>query len=239
MSKEKGNVYMIPMVIAENTADKVILPAVQQIIKQTDYYLVENIRTARRFISSLKLGKVIEKIQFELIDSKTAEGRAKKLLQPAIKGRNIGIMSEAGSPGIADPGANVALVAHQLSLRVIPLVGPSSIFLALMASGLNGQCFKFHGYLAIDKVKRTNKLKVLESESYRFGQTQLFMETPYRNEQLFDQILLDCKEDTFLCIATNVTGSDEFIDTKTIRNWKKKKPSLHKKPTMFLLFRQR
>ena len=234
--KKKGKLFLIPTVIADHSHDTVILPAVREIIKGLDYFLVENVRTSRRFISALKTGRVIEDIHFELLDKRVAAQQVKGLLEPALAGKDIGLMSEAGCPGIADPGAKAASLAHRLGIRVVPLVGPSAIFLALMSSGFNGQCFKFHGYLPIDRQKRRSKIKSLESESVKQDQSQIFMETPYRNEHLFKDLIDNCQNETQLCIARNITGENELIRAQTILEWKKNKPALDKQPTRFILY---
>ncbi len=233
---KKGKLYLIPVIIAEGTADDVILPQVKEIVKNTNHFLVENIRTSRRFISSLKTGKIIEDIHFEVLDKKTDETKIKDFLKPALSGKDMGVMSEAGCPGIADPGSKAVLLAHRLGIPVIPLVGPSSIFLALMASGFNGQKFKFHGYLPIDKGERVKAIKQLERESQQQNQTQIFMDTPYRNNQLLEDLIKNCSKNTVLCIAKDITGADEFIKTKNIGMWKSAKPELHKIPVIFVLY---
>ena len=233
---KKGKLYLIPVIIAEGTADDVILPQVKEIVKNTDHFLVENIRTARRFISILKTGKVIENIHFEVLDKKTDDTKIKDLLKPALSGKDMGIMSEAGCPGIADPGSKAVLLAHRLGIPVIPLVGPSSIFLALMASGFNGQKFKFHGYLPIDKGERVKAIKQIEKESQQHNQTQIFMDTPYRNNQLLEDLIKNCSKNTHLCIAKDITGADEFIKTRSIAEWRNTKPELHKIPVIFVLY---
>ena len=233
---KKGKLYLIPVIIAEDTADDIILPQVTEIIKNTNHFLVENIRTARRFISALKTGKVIEAIHFEVLDKKTEETKIKSFLNPILSGNDLGIMSEAGCPGIADPGSIAVLLAHQLGIQVIPLVGPSSIFLALMASGFNGQKFKFHGYLPIDKGERVKAIKQLEKESQQHNQTQIFMDTPYRNNQLLEDLLKNCSKSTLLCIAKDITGIGEFIKTRSIAEWKNTTPELHKIPVIFILY---
>lgn len=233
---EKGKLYLIPTVIAEHTHDQVILPAVKDIMKELDYFLVENIRTARRFISALKTGKVIEDIHFEILDKRSAAGQVEVMLKPALTGTDIGLMSEAGCPGIADPGALAVNLAHKMDIRIIPLVGPSAICLALMSSGLSGQCFKFHGYLPIERQKRISKIRYLESESQKHHQSQIFMETPYRNEQMLKDLMDHCRPETQLCVARSITGENEFIKTQTIAAWKRNQPALHKKPTVFVLY---
>ena len=226
--------FLIPSILAPDTSESVLSPQIKEVIKETDYYFVENIRTTRRFISELKVGKVIDELHFFELDKDTPLAKIKQYFKAIPAGKSIGVVSEAGCPGVADPGALAVQIAHQLGMKVVPLVGPSSILLGLMASGFSGQSFVFHGYLPIDKVERSKKIKVLEHDSKK-GQTQIFMETPFRNNQLLDDLLSSLAPNTFLCIACNVTGSDEFIHTKSIADWKKQKPDLHKKPTMFLL----
>ncbi|MEA5458184.1 SAM-dependent methyltransferase [Arcicella sp. LKC2W] len=226
--------YLIPTILAPETSETVLPSQIKEAITRTDYYFVENLRTARRFISDLKIGKVIDNLHFFELTKDTSISEVRKYFDAVPRGQNIGIMSEAGCPGVADPGALAVKVAHQLGVKVMPLVGPSSILLALMASGFSGQSFIFHGYLPIDKIERSKKIKALENESKK-EQTQIFMETPFRNNSFLEDLLNICQPTTLLCIACNVTGSDEMIQTKTIADWKNKKPDLHKKPTMFLI----
>ncbi|MEO9966116.1 MAG: SAM-dependent methyltransferase [Reichenbachiella sp.] len=228
-------IYLIPMVIAEDTEEAVISEEVKRTIKSLDYFLVENVRTARRFISKLRLGLTIEELTFEVLDRKTKpEQVAEYFVQAGDK--NIGILSESGCPGIADPGAVAAAVAHKQGLRVVPLSGPSSIFMALMGSGFNGQSFVFHGYVPIDKRERETKIKSMEEAAVRLRQTQIFMDTPYRNQKLFDHLLSACHPNTLLSVAKGITGSEEMIATKPIFEWKKEKINLHKTPTIFSLY---
>lgn len=232
---KKGKLYLIPNVLAEGTAQTVISPQVKEVIQHTQYYLVENLRTARRYISSLKLDLTIEELNFEILDKKTNAHKTALLLQPIFEGHDIGIISEAGCPGIADPGAVAVAHAHQKGVQVVPLSGPSSMFLALMASGFNGQSFAFHGYLPIDKKGRVDALKMLEAESGRFKRTQIFMETPFRNNQLLEDLKQHLNPNTKLCIAKNITGKDELVVTKSIAEWRKTKIDLHKIPTVFVM----
>lgn len=233
MNNSDISLYLIPTILAEETAEKVLSPQIRDVIKNLDVFFVENIRTARRFISSLKLGKVIDNITFIELHKDTPEPETMNSLRSLSS--DAGIISEAGCPGVADPGAVAVHFAHQIGIRVIPLVGPSSILLALMASGMSGQSFAFQGYLPIEKTERKKALQSLEREARQRQQTQLFMETPFRNNQLLDAVLETCMPDTLLCIASNVTATDEFIKTLPVKNWKKVKPDLHKKPTIFLI----
>lgn len=227
---------MIPSVISDNTQEKVIPEQVRQVIKKCDAFLVENVRTTRRFISSLKLGLKIEELTFELLNKNTSFEKCVDLIQPVLTGKSIGVISESGCPGIADPGAKLVHIAHQFGVKVVPLVGPSSILLALMASGFNGQSFAFHGYLPIDKRERQQSIRQLEVESHEKDRTQIFMDTPYRNEQLLADILKSARKDTFLCVARDVTGEKERIIAKPVGKWKPGDLSLKKIPAIFLIY---
>lgn len=231
----KGKLFLIPNVLAENTAQTVISPQVKEVIAHTKIFLVENLRTARRYISSLKLGVNLEEIHMEILDKDTPPETMSRLMQPLMNGADIGIISEAGCPGIADPGAVAVAFAHHKGIQVVPLSGPSSMFLALMGSGFSGQSFAFHGYLPIDKKDRSAAIKKLEAESLREKRAQIFMETPFRNNQLLEDLLATLNPNTKLCIAKNITGSDEMILTKTANEWKKLPLDLHKIPTVFIL----
>lgn len=233
MSEKK--LYMIPMVIADDTEQTVISDQVKHVIKSLDYFLVENVRTARRYISKLRLGMTIEELEFDILDRKTKPEQVETFFAKA-KGKNIGILSESGCPGIADPGAVAASVAHRQGRRVVPLSGPSSIFMALMGSGFNGQSFVFHGYVPIDKRDREKKLKDMEDAAVRLNQTQIFMDTPYRNQKLFEHLIKALHPNTLLSVAKGITGDEEYIATKTVGEWKREKINLHKTPTIFSLY---
>jgi 16S rRNA (cytidine1402-2'-O)-methyltransferase len=234
--KNKGKIFLIPTVIASATENNVITRQVKEVIQNTNYYLCENIRTSRRFISELRLGIDIEKLNFEELDKDTEEPSIKTLLKPVLEGSDIGIMSEAGCPGIADPGSLAVKIAHSLNIQVVPLTGPSSIFLALMASGFNGQSFIFHGYVPIEEKERINFIKKLEKSAFQ-KQTQIFMDTPYRNDKLFDSLINHLDPRTYLCVAKNITAADEEIYSRTVKDWKQiNKPSLHKVPVIFLIY---
>jgi 16S rRNA (cytidine1402-2'-O)-methyltransferase len=226
--------FLIPTVLAPDTNDKVLSPQIIEVIREVNVFFVEEIRTARRFISSLKINKIIDEITFHELNKDTPESETFNQLKNLKT--DAGIISEAGCPGIADPGAVAAGIAHNLGIQVVPLVGPSAILMALMASGMNGQSFVFHGYIPIDKSLKIKELHRIENEAKKRNQTQIFMETPFRNNALLEDILQNCNNETRLCIACNVTANDEFIQTKTIKDWKKQKPDLHKKPTVFLIF---
>ena len=233
MSQSEITLYLIPTVLAEGTSDNVLSPQIKDVIANVDVFVVENIRTARRFISSLKLGKVIDNITFFELTKDTPRGETRDQIKSLTQ--NAGIISEAGCPGVADPGSVAVDFAHQVGIRVVPLVGPSSILLALMASGMSGQSFVFHGYLPIDKTERKKAVKQLEYDVLEKNQTQIFMETPFRNNSFLDALLDSCQIDTLLCIAANITSDEQFIETHPVKYWRKNKPDLHKQPTIFLI----
>lgn len=231
----KGTLYLIPTILSPNTAGT-IPDQVKEVIRSTEYFLVENERTARRYISHLKLGITIEQLHLAVLDKATPDEKINLLLAPLAQGKDVGIISESGCPGVADPGSRAVAVAHSKNYPVVPLSGPSSILLALMGSGFNGQKFCFHGYLPIDKKKLDQQLKKLEKESRERDQTQLFIETPYRNNQLLAAIIKVCNPHTMLSIARDVTGQQEMVKTKSIKDWAAEKPELHKIPTVFALY---
>lgn len=228
-----GKVYLIPTVLYEESLETIpvyILDA----IKDCQVFFVENEKTTRRFFKKLWKEMVIDDYQWFAIH-KAEEAVKQDFLQQLNAGKNIGIVSEAGCPGVADPGQHLVAAAQKEGIQIKPLVGPSSILLALMASGMNGQCFQFHGYLPIDSLERKNKIKDLENDSQRRNCTQIFIETPYRNNALVKDIVANCKETTLLCMAVDITGPTESILTKTIRNWNQNIPDIHKRLAIFLL----
>ncbi len=231
-----GQVFMIPNVISANTQQAVIPEQVREAILKCDLFYVEDLRTARRYLSSLRLGLVIEELQFEILNKKTSFEDCFELIQPALSGKNIGVISESGCPGVADPGARLVHMAHQFGVKVNPLVGPSSILLALMASGFNGQSFTFHGYLPIDRKERQQAIRDLEKESNLKNITQIFMDTPYRNEALLTDILKVAKKETFLCVAKDISGATEHIVSKSVGKWKASDIDMKKTPAIFLLY---
>ncbi len=234
-TKNTGNIYLIPNTLGHQDVETILPVSIKQIIETVDFFLVENIRTARRYISKWRIAKPIKELHFEVLDKNTGKDQLEQFIRRIEKGSSAGIISEAGCPGIADPGADIVKHAHKLDISVIPLVGPSSVFLALMASGLNGQNFAFVGYLPIKNHETKNAIKALEKRSKTENQTQIFIETPYRNMQLLDALLAICKPNTLLCIATNITLPDESIKTRPVKQWKNCKPQIHKQPTVFLL----
>ncbi len=230
----KGKLFLLPTIIADETQLDVIPNSVKDSIKSLSYFLCENVRTARRFVSSLKVHASIEALQFELLDKDTADDLLPALMAPINAGQNIGILSESGCPGIADPGALAVAYAHRHDIQVIPLVGPSSILLALMASGLNGQRFAFHGYVPVEAREAASFIKDLENDSRERNQTQIFIETPYRNNAIMSHFMKSLRPNTRLCVAVNITSPTEQIICKTIDQWKKGSVSFEKVPAVFL-----
>ena len=228
-------IFLIPCPIAENTSQEVLSPQILSAIQQTTHFLVENVRTARRFISELKLGIQIDTLIFEVLDKDTQPKTVRDFYKKHNSVEYIGVISEAGCPGVADPGALAVSIAQQQNTEVIPLVGPSSILLGLMSSGFSGQSFAFIGYLPIDKAARIRKIEQLDREVAKWGQTQLFIETPYRNNALLEDLIAHCAPDSLICIACDVTGAAGFVQTKKASDWAKTQPDLHKKPCIFLL----
>ena len=225
-------IYLIPTLLAPDTQSSVLPSAIAERVNNLNVFFVENLKSARRFISSLKLGKTIDEITFYELTKDSNYDAVFELVNALDE--DAGILSEAGCPGIADPGALAVEIAHQLSIKVVPMVGPSSILLALMASGFNGQSFAFHGYLPIDRKERVKRLKELERLSHTTGQTQLFMETPYRNRQMLDSIVNHCNPNTKLTISADLTSDNAISKTQRVELWKKEKGiDLHKKPAIF------
>jgi 16S rRNA (cytidine1402-2'-O)-methyltransferase len=230
----KGKLYLIPNVISESTEVTVIPMGVRTVLKDLSHFLAEDIRTARRYLSSLNIYSSIEPLNFRVLNKDTTSQELSELMLPIKEGNDIGVLSESGCPGIADPGALAVEYAHQQNIQVVPLVGPSSILLALIASGLNGQQFAFHGYLPIDAKEATQKIKELEKESKAKKQTQIFIETPYRNNSVFDHFLKSLHNDSRLTVALDLTGTNESIQTLSIIQWKKNKAVWPKSPAVFL-----
>jgi 16S rRNA (cytidine1402-2'-O)-methyltransferase len=231
---EKGKLFLIPTVIAEDTQVAVIPEGVRDALKTIHHFLAEDVRTARRYLSSLKIYESIEALSFQVLNKETKKEALKDFFQPIDEGKNLGVISESGCPGVADPGALAVHYAHQNNIQVVPLIGPSSILLALMASGLNGQRFSFQGYLPIDKSDAAIAIKEFEKESRTKNATQIFIETPYRNNQLFENLLKTLQPQSLLCVAVDVSGKGEQIKTLSIKDWKKTPLTLPKLPSVFL-----
>lgn len=235
MNKPKGNLYLIPCTLGENPPLEVLPLSVKKAIEEIDYYIVEHEKSARRFIKAISPRKSQPDLKIEQINKFTANEEIPAMLTPCLEGHDVGIVSDAGCPGIADPGAVVVELAHQAGIKVIPLVGPSSILLAMMASGFNGQNFAFNGYLPIDKAERKAKIKQLEKISAQENQSQSFIETPYRNNQMLESLTQTLQGNTRICVACDITLSTEYIKTAPVNLWKKIKVDLNKRPTIFII----
>jgi 16S rRNA (cytidine1402-2'-O)-methyltransferase len=230
-----GSLYLIPTRLGDNAPLEVLPISVKKVIESIDDYIVENEKTARRFIKKISSGKSQASLTIHILNKYTKPDEFQSFLEACKSGRSIGLLSEAGCPGIADPGADIVKIAHENNIRVIPLVGPSSILLALMSSGMNGQSFTFNGYLPIDKAERKTKLKQLERISVEQNQSQIFIETPYRNNKMVEDICAILQNQTRLCIACDITLRTEYIKTKTVEEWKHITVDLHKRPAIFII----
>jgi 16S rRNA (cytidine1402-2'-O)-methyltransferase len=235
---QKGILYIIPCTLGGNETDHVIPQDVKRIIASLEYFIVENEKSARYFLKSLDAGIIQPQLKINVLNKHDEKKDIRNFLGPLLEGYNIGLLSEAGCPGVADPGALVVDLAHINKIKVVPLTGPSSILLALMASGLNGQSFCFHGYLPVEKTQRKAMLKKLEKESLTKKQTQIFIETPYRNMPLVNDIVEVCEPATLLCVAADITLETEMIKTHSIGEWKKMIPDINKRPAVFLLMKK-
>lgn len=229
--------YLIPVTLGPTAIDKVLPAYNREVILGIRHFIVEEIRTARRFLKAVERSIDIDSLTFYEMGKHADANRFSQFLAPLRKGESVGVISEAGCPAVADPGADIVAIAQREGLQVVPLVGPSSILLAVMASGFNGQSFAFHGYLPIDSAQRSKRLKQLEARARAEKQTQLFIETPYRNAKLFADILSACSPQTKLCVAAGLTTDDEYIRTRTLKEWKQKGlPDLGKIPAIFLIY---
>ena len=229
--------YLIPVTLGDTPLDKVLPAYNKEVILQIKHFIVEEVRTARRFLKKVESSIDIDSLTFYPLNKHTQATDIAGYLKPLMDGEPMGVISEAGCPAVADPGADVVAIAQRRGLKVIPLVGPSSILLSVMASGFNGQSFAFHGYLPIEQGERTKRIKMLEQRSYVENQTQLFIETPYRNRRLLEELIQTCRPPTRLCIACNVTCDDEYICTKSMKEWKGHLPDLEKRPCIFLIYK--
>lgn len=230
-----GKLYLIPTTLGETAAELVLPITVKRCVDFIDFYIVENEKVARKSIKNIQPEKKQAALHFFVLNKHDQNQEYTSFIKPLIEGKNIGLMSDAGCPGVADPGAAIVKLAHQKGIQVVPLVGPSSILLAMMASGMNGQSFAFNGYLPIDKVEKKIALKNFEKLSFEKNQSQLFIETPYRNNKFLDDILQILQPNTQLCIAVDITLPSEFIRTQNISSWKKSKIDLQNRPTIFII----
>lgn len=233
----QASLYLIPVTLGETPIENVLPAYNRTIIVPLKYFVVENIRSARRFLKKTDSSINIDELTFYELNKHTNREDIERYLLPITKGESVGVISEAGCPAIADPGADIVAIAQRKNMRVIPLIGPSSILLSLMASGFNGQSFAFQGYLPIDGTERIKRIKQLEQRIYNEDQTQIFIETPYRNMKLVDDLIRNCTPSTKLCIAMNITCEDEYIKTFSIKEWAKRLPDMNKKPCVFLIYK--
>ena len=229
--------YLIPVTLGDTSIEKVLPSYNKVIILGIKHFIVEDVRSARRFLKKVERNINIDELSFYTLNKHISAEDISGYLKPLLGGESMGVISEAGCPAVADPGADVVAIAQRKNLKVVPLVGPSSIILSVMGSGFNGQSFAFHGYLPIDPSERIKRIKVLEQRIYSENQTQLFIETPYRNNKMMEDIVKNCRPQTKLCIAANITCEDEYIKTKTVKEWQGKLPDLSKIPCIFLIYK--
>ncbi len=235
MQSEFGKLYLIPTRLGDNPPLEVLPISVKKIVELVDDYIVENEKTARRFIKKIDSRKSQSILNFKILNKYTQREEIEDFLDACKSGKSMGLLSEAGCPGIADPGADIVKLAHEYGIRVIPMVGPSSILLAMMASGMNGQSFTFNGYIPIDKAERKATLKRLERQSFDQNQSQIFIETPYRNNKIMDDICSALNGNTRVCVACDLTLPTEYIKTQTVSEWKHTNVDLHKRPAIFII----
>lgn len=232
-----GTLFLLPVPLAENTSDAVLPVLHTKIINSIDTYIVENEKTARYWLKHTGLSLPQSALTLYAYGKHADKTDISVYFGDLMQGKDVGLMSEAGCPAVADPGAEIVAEAHRRNIKVVPMVGPSSILLALMASGFSGQSFSFHGYLPIDKAQRSKRIRELELQSEKQNHTQIFIETPFRNNQLLDELLRTCHPQTRICVACNLTGPDEEIMSLPVKQWKALKSDFHKKPAIFLLYR--
>jgi 16S rRNA (cytidine1402-2'-O)-methyltransferase len=232
-----ATLYLIPTTLGESSHDRVIPQFNDEVVNGLRYFIVEDVRTARRFLKKMNPAFDIDASVFFVLNQHTSPQDLEGFLKPLLDGTDMGVLSEAGCPAIADPGADVVAIAQQKNQKVVPLIGPSSILLSLMGSGFNGQSFAFVGYLPIQPAERSKALKKLESRAYAESQSQIFIETPYRNMKMLEEIIQTCQPNTRLCIAVDITLQTEFIKTKSVKEWKGQLPDLNKRPCIFIIYK--
>lgn len=235
MPSEFGKLYLIPTRLGDNPPLEVLPISVKKIVELVDDYIVENEKTARRFIKKIDSRKSQSILNFKILNKYTQREEIEDFLDACKAGKSMGLLSEAGCPGIADPGADIVKLAHEYGIRVVPMVGPSSILLAMMASGMNGQSFTFNGYIPIDKAERKATLKRLERQSFDQNQSQIFIETPYRNNKIMEDICNALNRNTRVCVACDLTLPTEYIKTQAVSEWKHTNVALHKRPAIFII----
>ena len=232
-----AKLFLIPVTLGDSTVQDVIPALPLDTINKLEHFVVEDLRSARRYLKKAGLKAAIDDLGFYLLNEHSLEKEVEEILDILLKGESMGMLSEAGVPAVADPGAQLVALAHKHGIQVVPFVGPSSILLALMASGMNGQNFRFHGYLPVKNPQRQSSIRQIEKVAMDSGETQIFMETPYRNMNLMEEILKNCREDTLICVAADISLDTEYIKTKAVNEWKKEIPRLHKRPAIFLINR--
>jgi 16S rRNA (cytidine1402-2'-O)-methyltransferase len=230
-----AKLYLIPVTLGDSPVQDVIPSRALGILRGLEHFIVEDLRSARRYLRKAGVTADFDSLHFYLLNEHSMDGDLEEILEVLRKGKSMGILSEAGMPAVADPGANLVALAHSNGVQVIPLSGPSSILMALMASGMNGQSFRFHGYLPVKPLQRLGRIRQIENAALETGETQIFMETPYRNTKLLEDLLSQCREETMLCVAADISLDTEFIKTQTVREWRREVPLLHKRPAVFLL----
>ena len=231
----KGSLYLIPTTLGDNEPLEVMPYSVKKMVELIDHYIVENEKSARRFIKKITPKKSQPSLTIMKLDKYAEEIETRTFLDACEQGISVGLLSEAGVPAVADPGATIVKLAHEKGIRVVPLVGPSSILMALMASGMNGQNFAFNGYLPIDNSERKKAIKNLEKLSKEKNQSQIFIETPYRNEKMFTDLKATLTPGTLLCVAVDISLPNEYIKTYSVSDWKRQSPDLHKRPAIFII----
>ena len=237
MTIKHGKLYLIPTTLGDSNPLDVLPIQVKQTIERIDTFIVENEKTTRRFIKLINPEKSQPGLKLFILNKYTDTQDIPAFLEPCLQGEDIGLISEAGCPAVADPGADVVKIAHEKNIQVVPLVGPSSILMAVMSSGMTGQSFAFNGYLPIDKQERKRELIRLERLSQQHNQSQLFIETPYRNNAMLEDICKSLQDQTLVCVACDITLPTEFIKTKTVKEWKKNSADLHKRPALFIIYK--
>ena len=233
-----GTLYLVPTGLGGSDVAQLLAPVTLNAVRHIEYFVAENAKTARAFLKEIGHPRRLQDVAIDVLDEHTPASQVAALLQPVLDGKDCGLLSEAGCPAVADPGALLVRAAHVHGVKVVPLVGPSALLLALMSSGMNGQRFAFHGYLPVERAAHERRLLELEADSAKHGVTQLFIEAPYRNQALYEAILRTCRQDTLLALATDLTLPDESVRTRTIAQWKKEQPRLDRRPTVFLLYRE-
>lgn len=235
----RGTLYLLPTPLGAGALAAVMPARTLEVLSRIRHFIAENPRTARAVLKAAAFPVPVQEAHIATLDEHTPASQLESLLEPALNGFDCAVLSEAGCPAVADPGAGLVRLAHARGVKVAPLVGPSALLLALMASGMSGQHFAFHGYLPVNAQERARRLTALETESERGGVTQMFIEAPYRNEVLFDAIVAHCRRDTLLCVASDLTLESEFVRTRTVMEWQSDRPPLNRRPTVFLLYRER